>query len=513
MGTTVRESVLLIAVFTSRCLASSDMARLVCQFRESALPTEVFPLHAGYRCLSYNDRRVFVGDEIPAAAACSIEGLGLDGIYPCYQRGNGSLAFDPSDEEAYRALAARFKKGSDAARWRRCYEAARRCCARIVTPRGAERDPSRCPALWDGWDCWDSAPEDSYEDSYCKEYIYSADAAPSCHYPSRKRCLARTVANSTRAEWDQTTDYTGCTTKSRLVTKYSFHAAMLGVSIALSLPAVVVFFCYRRLRIPRIALHRNLLIVIVVRSALTILQIVALSFDSLEATDEASVMDQNGAGCRLLSALVQLFSNAVFATMLAEGVFLHRLIAAVFKSQPNMVWLYSLAAAIAVLPMVPWTILRIVKYDYSCWATGAADLDWINNGTRVALLAINFILMLDIIRVLLTKLRGVNSWHSDKIKRTARSTLFLLPLFGVNTLVVADKPSVIPSCDWESVFDMVGHTMEGLQGPCVALLYCYMNKESVFDMVGHTMEGLQGPCVALLYCYMNKEVSCCKHIA
>jgi hypothetical protein len=44
------------------------------------------------------------------------------------------------------------------------------------------------------------------------------------------------------------------------------HVVFLSVTIGIAFPAIVVMTVYRRLRIHRLALHRNLLVAIVLRS-------------------------------------------------------------------------------------------------------------------------------------------------------------------------------------------------------------------------------------------------------
>nr|CAD7405498.1 unnamed protein product [Timema poppensis] len=62
------------------------------------------------------------------------------------------------------------------------------------------------------------------------------------------------------------------------------------------------------------------------------------------AVYDESLMDKNGTGCKILAVLVLISANSMFAMMLLEAVFLHRLIAAAFKAEPNMKILYCFAA-------------------------------------------------------------------------------------------------------------------------------------------------------------------------
>lgn len=52
-------------------------------------------------------------------------------------------------------------------------------------------------------------------------------------------------------------------------------------------------------------------------------------------------MKYNSVGCRFLSACENAAKNAIYATMLVDGFYLHKLIVRAFASDPKMVWLYT----------------------------------------------------------------------------------------------------------------------------------------------------------------------------
>nr|CAD7266203.1 unnamed protein product [Timema shepardi] len=298
--------------------------------------------------------------------------------------------------------------------------------------------------MWDGWDCWNSTPEGSTQYNYCKEYVYSSDKPPKCNHPCLKQCFSRNKT-MTEATWNITSNYQGCSTRSRLAFRYLYHVGLLSVSTFSSIPAVIIFFSYRRLRITRIALHRNLLIANVFRCSMAIFQKVFVTYEALNTqNDDKSLMDKNGTGCKILAVLVLISANSMFAMMLLEAVFLHRLIAAAFKAEPNMKILYCFAAGcreipipftralrdsnplrkgvvrfqypsqrcrntpisftrcreipipsqgclVTIFPVVAWIILRATKEDTDCWSTDDNGYQWINDGTRITLLAVECI--------------------------------------------------------------------------------------------------------------------------
>lgn len=60
-------------------------------------------------------------------------------------------------------------------------------------------------------------------------------------------------------------------------------------------------------------------------------------------------MSIHGVGCRVLAVAERVAGNAVFICMLVEGVYLHRLIVAVFRQKLRIKWLYAIGAGLFML--------------------------------------------------------------------------------------------------------------------------------------------------------------------
>ncbi|XP_055270520.1 vasoactive intestinal polypeptide receptor 1 isoform X7 [Moschus berezovskii] len=122
-----------------------------------------------------------------------------------------------------------------------------------------------------------------------------------------------------------------------------------------------------------------------------------------------------------------------------------------------------------------WTIIRIHFEDYGCWDTINSSLWWIIKAPILASILVNFILFIRIIGILVQKLRPPDVGKSDSspYSRLAKSTLLLIPLFGVHYIMFAFFPDNFKA-EVKMVFELV---VGSFQGFVVAILYCFLNGE------------------------------------
>ncbi|XP_026755409.2 uncharacterized protein LOC113515414 [Galleria mellonella] len=447
-------------------LVPLDDAR-VCNYRNGNYHEQIFHWVAGCGCLLFTPDFLFVGgaNSINMSASCLYERR----LAPCIEIAKkdgtcGCYPFDPGLDEVVKAVQDALIPTAHE-RWQRCFYAAKDCCDQYLMEDTLSNGETRCGTTFDGWTCWRGAPADTIAYEVCSEFAYS-NSGPTCSHYSSKPCYA----NGT---WEQQTDYSTCSVSPRLIRRYHFHIGVLSFSIISCLPAVFIFFFYKRLRITRVILHRNLLVAIIIRNVLVIISRSVIYIDEL-SNSEDTVLSNHGVGCRMLSVAERVAANAVFVCMLTEGIYLHRLIVAVFKNNIKINWLYGFGAVIAIVPVVAWAIVMSKYNDHSCWVIyTVSNIQWILDTPRVAILLINTILFADVMRVLLTKVR--NSENANQLN-TAKASLFLMPIFGIQFLLTAFRPTT-SNCTGEQVYYYIAYSVEGLQGFIVAMLYCYVNKE------------------------------------
>lgn len=146
--------------------------------------------------------------------------------------------------------------------------------------------------------------------------------------------------------WDQVTNYNVCLMAPVYRERNEYHVFVLYISTFLSLPAIIIFWSFKKFRSDnRIILHRNLLLAICIRNIFTIMSKSIVILDALKGSSESNnVMADNSIGCRFLAALENAAKNAIYATMLVDGFYLHKLIVRTFASDLKLFWLYIVVA-------------------------------------------------------------------------------------------------------------------------------------------------------------------------
>ncbi|XP_037382737.1 vasoactive intestinal polypeptide receptor 1 isoform X1 [Talpa occidentalis] len=215
------------------------------------------------------------------------------------------------------------------------------------------------------------------------------------------------------------------------------------LSLAALLVATAILSLFRKLRCTRNYIHMHLFMSFILRAIAVFIKDLAL-FDSGESDHcEGSV------GCKAAVVLFQYCVMANFFWLLVEGLYLYTLLAVSFFSER--------------------------KYFWGCWDTIDSPLWWIIKGPILTSILVNFILFICIIRILVQKLRPPDVGKSDSspYSRLAKSTLLLIPLFGVHYIMFAFFPDNFKA-EVRLAFELV---LGSFQGFVVAILYCFLNGE------------------------------------
>ncbi|XP_061571824.1 calcitonin gene-related peptide type 1 receptor-like [Cololabis saira] len=317
-----------------------------------------------------------------------------------------------------------------------------------------------CNMTWDGWLCWDETEAGMKEQS-CPPYYDDFDP----QVMAIKECTAT-------GEWGRHpesnriwTDYTNCKTSLVYGTATMTHFYLILIGHGLSLVSLLIslgiFFYFKSLSCQRITLHKNLFLSFVLNSVITIVWLSARKEDS--------------AGCKLLAFIQMYIMSCNYFWMLCEGIYLHTLIVvAVFAEKQHLMWYYLLGWGFPLVPAVIYSIARHCYYDDKCWLGPGTSLLYIIHAPICAALVVNFFFLLNIVRVLITKLRVTHQAESSLYMRAVRATLILIPLLGIQYVLLAYKPHD----HWITEFYMyIMNILMHYQGLLVSTIFCFFNGE------------------------------------
>ncbi|KAF7643307.1 hypothetical protein LDENG_00241940 [Lucifuga dentata] len=247
----------------------------------------------------------------------------------------------------------------------------------------------------------------------------------------------------------------------------------LGHSLSLiALTAGSAILCLlRKLHCTRNYIHLNLFFSFILRAVAVLVKDDILFSRNTQCSDQPSLV-----GCRAILVFFQYFIMANFFWLLVEGLYLHMLLVTIFSKHRHFIVYMLIGWGIPTVFVSVWVVMRIYLEDTGCWERDDHPVPyWVINGPIGYSIMVNFILFISIIRILVQKLRCPNMGGNDQsqYRRLAKSTLLLIPLFGIHYMVFVSPSESIAEV-YKIFFDLVIGSFQGL---VVAILYCFLNSE------------------------------------
>ncbi|KAK8739318.1 hypothetical protein OTU49_003572, partial [Cherax quadricarinatus] len=227
----------------------------------------------------------------------------------------------------------------------------------------------------------------------------------------------------------------------------------------------------RTLECDRLRVHRNLVVSLIIR----FLVMLVLTEPFISNRQTLSYRDVDWL-CKALLALRMYAQMASINWMFVEGLFLHsRLTSNVFDSGAPFTLYYTIGWGWSLMFLVAWTTTMALNYPVHCWQ-GYAVLPyvWILVAPMVTALMINLIFLVNIIRILVTKLRASDAVETTQVRKAIKATAVLFPLLGITNLLFAVNPG---KGDLEGAYMLTNALLQSSQGVFVSVLYCFLNGE------------------------------------
>ncbi|XP_048876434.1 calcitonin gene-related peptide type 1 receptor-like [Brienomyrus brachyistius] len=343
------------------------------------------------------------------------------------------------------------------------------CYQRIMKDVNRTREGPMCNRTWDGWLCWDDTEAGITSDQFCPDYFDNFDLTEMV----TKICTESGhwfIHPESNRTW---TNYTSCR-KTQIIeggitAMNLLYLALIGdglslISLFISLG---IFFHFKSLSCQRITLHKNLFFSFVLNSIASIWL--------MTSTKNNEVVQQNPTSCRL-SMLIHLYLfGCNYFWMLCEGIYLHTLIVvAVFAEKQHLMWYYLLGWGFPLIPALIYAVARSYYHNDNCWISSNTSLLYIIHGPIVAALLVNLFFLLNIIRVLITKLKVTHQTETSLYMKAVRATLILVPLLGIQFVLWPYKPHSHVASE---VYDYIMQILIHYQGLLVATIFCFFNGE------------------------------------
>ncbi|XP_072269086.1 pituitary adenylate cyclase-activating polypeptide type I receptor isoform X2 [Pyxicephalus adspersus] len=376
-----------------------------------------------------------------------------------------------------------------------------------------------CPGMWDNLTCWMPAMVGKVAYMRCPAWFRMIDSEESVDFYDRQTHLESlenleeipsegvVVRNCTEHGWtDVSPHYYDVCLDDNITypdqdTYFLSVKALYTVGYSTSLVALttaMVILCrFRKLHCTRNFIHMNLFVSFILRAI------------SVFIKDEVLYAEQDSNHCHVSTveckAVMVFFHYCVMSNyfwLFIEGLYLFTLLVETFFPERRYFYWYTIIGwGTPLICVTIWAVLRLHFDDHGCWEMNTnVALWWVIKGPVIASIMINFVLFVGIIIILVQKLQSPDiggnessiylclqacfckraNQYSVKMSelsiitvRLARSTLLLIPLFGIHYTVFAFSPENVSKRE-RLVFEL---GLGSFQGFVVAILYCFLNGE------------------------------------
>uniref|UniRef100_A0A1A8C6D2 Adenylate cyclase activating polypeptide 1 receptor 1a n=1 Tax=Nothobranchius kadleci TaxID=1051664 RepID=A0A1A8C6D2_NOTKA len=338
------------------------------------------------------------------------------------------------------------------------------------SPDGADY---ACPWMWDNLTCWQAANVGEVVMVSCPELFHD--------FMIPEEEIGKVSRNCTEYGWSEPyPHYVDICVLDDNTTKPDMYFASVkalytvGYSTSLvSLTTAMAILCrFRKLHCTRNFIHMNLFVSFILRAISVFIK------DSvLYAQEDSDHCFVHTVACKAVMIFFHYCVLSNYFWLFIEGLYLFTLLVETFFPERRYFYWYTIVGwGTPTICVTVWAVLRLHFHDTGCWDTNEhTALWWVIKGPVVASIMINFVLFVGIIIILVQKLQSpdIGGNESSIYLRLARSTLLLIPLFGIHYTVFAFSPEDVSKRE-RLVFEL---GLGSFQGFVVAVLYCFLNGE------------------------------------
>ncbi|XP_075895441.1 growth hormone releasing hormone receptor, like isoform X2 [Nelusetta ayraudi] len=345
-----------------------------------------------------------------------------------------------------------------------------RTCLQHIAEQANESSEG-CQPFWDAVVCW---PHAAFE-----ETVHMGCPAVLSIFGNGTGSVSR---NCTSGGWSRPFPpyHVACsvdddipeTVQSYFTTVKLIYTVGYSISLAVLSVAVFILLLFRRLRCARNFIHVQLFATFILKALAVFIRDAALF-----SSDDTNHCTLSTFACKASVVFCHYCVMANFFWLLVEALYLNSLLLSSFYQCRPCLWGFGLLGwGVPVLFIVLWIGSRVYFEDTECWDINEnSPYWWIIKGPIVVSIAVNFLLFVNIIRILIQKLnpRLIQFNNSSQYRRLTKSTLLLIPLFGTHYMFF----NFLPDYFNVNLRLCIELCMGSFQGLLVAVLYCFLNQE------------------------------------
>ncbi|ODN05013.1 PDF receptor, partial [Orchesella cincta] len=270
------------------------------------------------------------------------------------------------------------------------------------------------------------------------------------------------------------------------IASYTRMVEMVGLVVSgLSLIlALIIFGRFRNLWNNRTRIHKNLFIAMTIQVLVRII-LYSDQHISNNLPYECYTLDRMEYTCESGYTILEYAKTAMFLWMFIEGLYLHNMITvAVFQEHLSLSVYYLIGWGVPIILTSIWTVMTENEFHGVCCWSGYnfSSTYFVLEGPRLVVIFLNLLFLLNIMRVLVTKLRESNSTEAQQVRKAVRAAIVLLPLLGITNFIQMVHSPIEKSPIQFAIWSYGTAFLSTFQGFFCSLIYCFLNGE-VNDML------------------------------
>ncbi|KAG6443185.1 hypothetical protein O3G_MSEX002721 [Manduca sexta] len=270
----------------------------------------------------------------------------------------------------------------------------------------------------------------------------------------------------------------------RLMEIIGFSISLIAICVSL-----IIYTQYRCLRNTRTRVHCSLfsamLLQVIIRLILYGDQALVRSYQEISGKSVKQGIDNMPYLCESSYISLEYATSVMFTWMLIEGLYLHQVVTTNFlRGEIHFKYYYIIGWGLPVVFTSAWATLTAINYGQrknriECWyGYNFHRLYWILQAPRLGVILINFVFLINIMRVLIVKLRHTTTSELVRVRKAVRAALVLLPLLGItNILSMVEGYATSHGIVVFQIWSYVTHFLRSFQGFFIAVIYCFLNEE------------------------------------